>query len=175
MIFDPVRLAIAAIVVAVLAFGGCRIKSYGDGRYDAGKSVVQQDWDAAVARGKAEVERLRIAAGRITVKTETVYVDRIKTIREKGDVIEKRVNVYVPTGSCGLPGGFRLLYDDAATDTVSDAADLADAAPVAAQDVASGVVDNFGTCHENAQRLTSLQDWVLAQCKDNPPPEGCSP
>lgn len=173
MSIDPIKALWIGIVLAVLAFFGWRIHAYGEARYEAGQASVQAKWDKSREKGRKEVERLRAAAGRITLKTETVYVDRIKTIREKGDVIEKRVTVYVPAGSCPLPGGFRLLYDDAATGTVSDAADLADAAPVPAQDVASGVIDNFGTCHETAQRLTSLQDWVVAQCKANPPPEGC--
>lgn len=157
------------VLVAIAA----PIKRYGDGRHADGKAEVQAKWDKSIERGRIRVEELKAAAGRVTVKTETVYVDRIKTIREKGDVIERRIPYYVSADAGDLPGGWRLLHDDAAAGTVSDTADLAHAAPVTAQAAAGAVIDNYGTCHETSQRLTSLQDWVRAQCKVNPPPEGC--
>lgn len=171
---NPIHAAIAALLLAVLSFGGCRIKAYGDARYADGKAAVQKDWDMSREKGRKEIERLRAAASRITLKTEVVYRDRIVTIREKSDAIVQEVPVFVPAGSCELPGGFRLLHDAAAANgPVPDAAAVADAAPVAAQAAATAVFDNYGTCHETAQRLTSLQDWILAQCKANPPAEGC--
>jgi hypothetical protein len=157
-----IKLGAAAVVIILIALFGQR-------RYAAGQAATQKDWDAAIARGQAEIARLQAEAGKITVKTETVYVDRIKTIREKGDEIIRKVPVYVPVGSCDLPGGFRLLHDAAAgNQPLPDPARIADAAPVDAQTVASTVAGNYGTCHETAQRLISLQDWVSGQAKINP-------
>lgn len=170
--YTAVAAALAGLLVIVAI--AVPIKNYGDKRFDAGKADVQAEWDAAVARGKADVERLKTEATKVTVKTETIYVDRIKTIREKGNVIERRIPYYV-AADVDLPGGWRLLHDDAAAGTVSDAADLADAAPVDAQTAAAGVTDNYLTCHETRQQLVSLQDWVYRQCRANPPPEGCGP
>lgn len=171
---DPIKATIAAVVLALLLVGGFKIKRYGDSRFDAGKAAVQKDWDAAVERGRAEIARLKAEAGKVTVKTETVYVDRIKTIREKGDAIVREVPVFVPAGTCELPAGFRLLHDAAAgNQPVPDPSGIAHAAPVDAQTVASTIASNYAAYHETAQRLTSLQDWVAGQCKANPPPEGC--
>lgn len=176
MRLSPLQIAGLVAVLVVLVVTGLRIKAYGDGRYDAGKAAVQKDWDAAVERGRKELARLKAAAGKVTVRTETVYVDRVRTIREKGDAIVREVPVFVPAGSCELPGGFRLLHDAAAADEpVPDPAGIPDAAPVPAQIAATTVTGNYTTCHETAQRLTSLQDWVMGQCKANPPPEGCVP
>lgn len=177
-ILDPLRpyAAIAKWVVLALlvAFISWRIHAYGAAKFKAGQASTQAKWDAAVERGRKEVERLRTAAGKVTVKTETVYVDRVKVIREKGDAIVREVPVFVPAGAAQLPGGFRLLHDAAAAGgPVPEAAGIADAAPVDAQAAASTVTGNYAEFHEVAQRLTSLQDWVLAQCKANPPPEGC--
>lgn len=166
-----IKLGALALLVAAVWW---RVHAYGAARYDAGKAKVQAEWDASVERGRAEVERLRTEAGKVTVKTETVYVDRIKTIREKGDAIVREVPVFVPAGAAELPGGFRLLHDAAASGVaIPAAAGIADAAPVDAQAAAFAVVGNYAEYHVVAQRLISLQDWVTAQCKANPPPEGC--
>jgi Tfp pilus assembly protein PilV len=172
---DPIKAAIAVFLIALLVLAGVQCKRYGDNRHAEGKAEVQAKWDKAVERGRIRVEELRAAAGRVTVKTETVYVDRIKTIREKGDAIIREVPVFVPADSGELPGGFRLLHDAAAAGTVPDPAGIADAAAVPAQTAASTIAGNYLTFHETRQQLVSLQAWVLAQCKANPPPEGCSP
>jgi hypothetical protein len=36
-------------------------------------------------------------------------------------------------------------------------------AAVPAQALAESVVGNYGTCHETAEQLTALQDWIKAQ------------
>lgn len=175
---DPLRpyaeLAKWLVVAIIAGLIWWQLDDYGDRRYGEGQANVQGKWDAAVRRGEQELARLRAEAGKVTIKTETVYVDRIKTIREKGDAIVREVPVFVPADSCDLPGGFRLLHDAAASGgPVPAAAGIADAAPVPAQAATRSVAENYGTCHETAQRLTSLQDWVLEQCKANPPAEGC--
>ena len=153
---------------------------YGSARHAAGKRVgageVQAQWDAARERGRKEVERLKAEAGKVTTVVETKYVDRVVTIREKGDAIVREVPVFVPADSCDLPGGFRLLHDAAAAaGPVPEAAGIADAAPVPAQAATATVAGNYSACHENAARLSSLQEWALAQCLANPPPQGCTP
>ena len=171
---DPIKAAIAAVVAILLALGLWRIHAYGEARYAAGQANVQAKWDKSVERGRKEVERLRAEAGKITVRTEVQYIDRVKVIREKGDAIVREVPVFVPAGSPDLPGGFRLLHDAAAAaGPVPDAAGIPDAAPVPAQAVAATVAGNYAIAHETAARLTALQDWVRQQCMANPPPEGC--
>lgn len=173
---SPLQVIGIAVAVLLIALGIQRLQAYGKARYEAGRAEVQADWDKAKERGRKEIERLQGEAGKVTVKTETVYVDRVRTIREKGDAIVREVPVFIPAGSPDLPGGFRLLHDAAAGgESVPDAADLADAAPVPAQDAASTVAANYAQYLEVAARLTSLQDWVREQCRVNPPPAGCSP
>ncbi len=170
----PWLYAVAAlsVVAGVLLFGHMRERE----GVQKGRQAVQAQWDAAVERGRQEVDRLKAEAGKVTTVVETKYVDRVVTIREKGDAIVREVPVFVPAGSCDLPGGFRLLHDAAAAaGPVPEAAGIPDAAPVSAQAATATVAGNYATCHENTARLTSLQDWVLGQCLVNPPPEGCTP
>lgn len=171
---DPIKAAIAAAILIALGLFGWRIHEYGQSRYEAGKSATQADWDAAVERGRIELERLRTEASKVTVRTETKYIDRVKVIREKGDAIVREVQVFVPADTADLPGGWRLLHDAAAAnDPVPEASGIAHAAGVPAQTAAITVAENYAAAHENAARLTSLQEWVRSQCKANPPPEGC--
>lgn len=174
MSIDPIRAGIALALVAMLALCGWKVHSYGQGRYKAGQASIQAKWDAANVKAQAEIARLREAASKVTVRTETVYVDRIRTIREKGNDIIRNVPVYVPAGSPDLPAGFRVLHDAAAANNPLPASPgIADAAPVSAQAAAATVASNYAIAAENAARLTGLQDWVRQQCMANPPPDGC--
>lgn len=94
--------------------------------YAQGKESVQKDWDASVARGVIEVAKLKEKQSVVTTKVETVYVDRVKTIREKGDVVIQKVTEYIPADSCSLPVGYRLLHDAAAKGVVPDPIDDSD-------------------------------------------------
>ena len=152
------------VALALLAGG----LFYGHTRYNAGQEDVQGKWDAEHARMAAEIADLKTKQGKVTTKVETKYVDRIKTIREKGDVIVREVPVYVPADSCDLPGGFRVLHDAASQGIVPDPADIPDAAPVPAQEAAGTVAGNYSTCLQNAEQLTGLQEWVREQQRLNP-------
>lgn len=131
--------------------------------YLHGKSVVQTEWDESVERGKVLLKDLTKNQGKITTKVETVYVDKVKVIHEKGKTIIKEVPVFVGKDECSLSGGFRLLHDAAASSTIPDPTKIPNAAPVSAQAVARTVTENYTTCHETAERLKSLQLWVTQQ------------
>lgn len=109
------HLIMAAAVVMVLWWA-----------YAAGKESVQKDWDASVARGLIEVAKLKEKQVVVTTKVETVYLDRVTTVKEKGDVIVKQVPVYIPADSCALPAGYRILHDSAAKGVVPDSLDGVD-------------------------------------------------
>lgn len=148
---------------------------YGKFKYHQGAASVQTQWDAAVERGKVVVEDLKKNQGKTTTRVETVTVEKIKTIKEKGDVIVKQVKVFVPDGSCDLPGGFRLLHDAAAANTIPDASRADDAAPVPAQTAATTIAENYTTCNAAIADLEGLRTWVreqeqlyLDQCKAEP-------
>lgn len=96
------------------------------------------------------------------VEKEAAAQVQIRTITK---TTIKEVPIYVKTTDCPVPGRFRVYYDAAANGVLPDPAAIPDAAPAALADVASTTATNFGTCHEIAQRLTSLQEWVRAQAE----------
>lgn len=140
------------------------------GRYqkEQGREEVRAEWAASVEKGKAEVERLTKEAGKVTVRVETKYVDRVKTIREKGETIVQKVPVYVPAGLPDLPAGWRLLHDHAAAGTVPGPSEAADGAPVPPETAAATVAANYTQCLAVAEQLTGLQEWVNEQKRLSP-------
>lgn len=141
---------------------------YGHTRYSAGQADVQVKWDESITRGKAEVERLKAEAGKVTIRVETKYIDRIKTIREKGDTIVQVREVFVPVDSGYLSGGFRLFYDAAIQGAVPDPAGIPDAAAVPIADVADTHAHNAKLCRIAYATVEGLQEWVNEQKRLNP-------
>lgn len=97
------------------------------------------------------------------------YVDRVETIRLKGDTIIKEVPRYVTVAAdaaCTVPAGFVRLHDAAATGAMLDPhPGDPDAAPsgVPLSAVAGTVAGNYATGHANNAQLTALQDTLRAQ------------
>lgn len=155
--------ALPYVLGALLAWGAY------EWAYSRGEANTQAKWDESVKRGEAEVGRLKSEAGKITVRTETKYVEVERVVKVKGDTIIRQVPVYVSRDLPDLPGGFRRVHDAAANQSpLPESPGDDDGAPVAPQTVAATVADNYLTCHRNAARLTALQGWVTEQYNLNP-------
>lgn len=131
--------------------------------YDLGRDHKQLEWDAAIARGTALVNDLKAQANAVTTVTETVYVDRVQTITEKGKIIREQIPIYIPSDSAYLPGGFRLLHDAAASNTIPSPTGIPDAAPVGVAEATATITGNYEACLKNSLTLESLQTWVRKQ------------
>jgi hypothetical protein len=142
---------ILAILLAVLAIAG---GSFVFGvRYQSGQEAKAQErrWVEQMDR-QTEMANESYATGlKLGAKLKKVRTQTIEVIKE--------VPVYVPSDSCDLPAGWRLLHDAAATGN-PPAPVGSDAAPVPAQDAASTVIENYGTCREDQERLRALQEYV---------------
>lgn len=151
----PYRLlALAALGIALFGFGWIK-----------GASHVQTQWDAATAVQQQAQAQLQIQQAEATVQVVTQYVDRIQIVREKGDTLIQEVPVYVPIqadAACTVHRGFVSLHDAAAAGELPQSARDADAPAegLALSAVAATVVSNYQTCHENAEQLKALQDWI---------------
>lgn len=151
------HLIMAAAVVMVLWWA-----------YAAGKESVQKDWDAAVARGVIEVAKLKEKQVVVTTKVETKYIDRVKTIREKGDAIEVVREVFVPADSGNIGGGFRLFYDATLTGAIPESASITDAAAIPLADLADTIAINHERCLIAYATTEGLQEWIREQQRLNP-------
>lgn len=151
----PYRLlALAALCIAVFSFGWLK-----------GTSHVQAQWDAATAAQQQAQAQAQTRQAETTVQVVTQYVDRIQVVREKGDTLIQEVPVYVPVqadAACTVHRGFVSLHDAAAAGELPEPSRDPDAPAegLALSAVAATVVTNYQTCHENAEQLKALQDWI---------------
>lgn len=134
---------------------------YGHWRYEAGRTKAEAACKAREAAAAEAAKAIEEKQAQETVRVETVYVDRVRTVYQRGKDIVKQVPVFVHDSD--LSGGFRVFYDASVRGVVPDAASVADAAPVPATDVAATTADNFTVCRATAAQLSALQEWVQTQ------------
>lgn len=139
--------------------------AYGFYQFRAGKVEVQRAWDLSAEIDKAMIDNLQVQQEKVTVRTVVEYVDRVKTVKEKGDTIVKKIPVYIPArDNCQLPGGFRLLHDSAAIGSpLPGSSNGINAASVGVAEAARTIAGNYSSCHITAARLIALQEWVRGQ------------
>lgn len=128
-------------------------------RYSAAVSRAEKAEARAAAYDKA------LAQSETNVITVTEYVDRVRTVRERGETIIKEVPVYVTQEAddrCDVPAGFVWLHDDAAENTPRNHAGNPDARAegIELSTVAATVAGNYAICHENAEQLKALQQYI---------------
>ncbi|WP_405124898.1 hypothetical protein [Ralstonia pseudosolanacearum] len=135
---------------------------------------LAHSYDAAIDRADTAERtaadlRTQLKGAQGSTVTVTQYVDRVQTIRLKGDTIIKEIPRYVPVqadASCVVPRGFVRLHDGAAAGAVPDpGAGDADAAPsgVALSAVAGTVTANYTDSQANSEQLAHLQQLLRDQ------------
>ena len=128
----------------------------------------QAEWKAKVAALQVEIAKKETISANITTEVITKYVDRIKIVKEKGNVIIKEIPTYITKtddAKCVVPNGFVVLHDSASRNEVPDTARIVDerASKIKISGVAETVGENYNTYHEVAEQLKSLQKWVRDQ------------
>jgi len=136
-------------------------------------AYTQHQITAARADAAAEVTRANDLAGQLKAakadtRIVTHYVDRVRTVTERGATIVQKVPVYVPqtvVAGCTVNRGFVRLLDAAATSVdlpaAASAAD-ASAAGIGLDAVAGSVVGNYTQANATREQLIALQAWVRA-------------
>lgn len=134
--------------------------------YMEGKAASNQDQLAdQLASAQQDLEDYRentAEVNKLAAKRREAAV-RIQTVTKE---LIREVPVRVPADACPLPGGWRLQHDEAAAGTPPDptAPSGADGDPVAAQEAAITVTENYGQYHDLADRHVRLQQYVRQQC-----------
>lgn len=148
------RLAISAAISIALAGAGWKC-------YTMGKEAVQVAWDAeraanAIAAAEAQ-KKAQLTADSVAEKVaKSARRDRVvyRTITKEVAHVQN---------DCPASANFRVLHDSAATATMPDFSSAgADAASVAAKDVAETVIENYEACQDSIRRLNALQEIIRA-------------
>ena len=125
-------------------------------------------WNAKINELKLELAAKETQSVEITTKIITKYVDRVKIVKETGDVIIKEIPKYITTiddSKCTIPNGFVMLHNSAASNELPDSSrDFnAGASEIKISGVATIVIENYNTYYQLAEQLKSLQSWVKEQ------------
>lgn len=119
---------------------------------------------------RAEIQRVEKESKEATARVESEYKLKLAETKQKGDTIVKYVDKYITKESdsrCAIPNNFVILHDSAAHSKVPDASRLTDESPsgITLSTTAKTVTENYGTCQETRDQLSSLQKWVREQQK----------
>jgi hypothetical protein len=140
------------------------------GVYLSGGISNEASWREKVAEMELAVAKKEAESSEATTKVVTKYVETVKIVKEKGDVIIKEVPKYITKESdakCVIPNAFVVLHDSASKNEIPDTARLADerASATKLSTVTETVVGNYSICHQNAEQLKALQTWIKEQEK----------
>jgi hypothetical protein len=140
------------------------------GAYFYGGYGVQSAWQARVAELEAKVKVAEEKSQQVNKVIETKVVERIKVVKENVYVnreIIKEVAGKQLDASCSLPKSTISLHDSASRNEVAGRAAATDGTPseVKASQLLDRVVENYGSCHENAAKLEAWQEWYKEQKK----------
>jgi hypothetical protein len=140
------------------------------GAYLFGGHNVQQAWLARVAELEAKVKIAEEKSQQVNTVIETKIVTKVKVIKENVYVnreIIKEVAGKQLDASCSLPRSTVSLHDSASRNEVAERAAATDGTPseVKASQLLDRVVENYGSCHENAAKLEAWQEWYREQKK----------
>jgi hypothetical protein len=140
------------------------------GAYFYGGHGVHQAWLAKVAELEAKVKIAEEKSQQVNTVIETKVVTKIKVVKENVYVnreIIKEVAGKQLDSSCSLPKSTVSLHNSASRNEVAERAAATDGTPseVKASQLLDRVVENYGSCHENAAKLEAWQEWYREQKK----------
>ena len=118
-------------------------------------------------------ERVRVAeekSQQVNTVIETKIVEKIKVVKENVYInreIVKEVAGKQLDAQCTLPRSTISLHDSASRNEVPQRSAATDGTPsgVEASRLLDRVIENYGACNENAEKLKAWQEWYRAQQK----------
>jgi hypothetical protein len=140
---------ISALIIAAYFYGGVEYRQMIAELKNKVAVAEQQSKDANVALEKKTKEKVQVIK-------ETVYVNKTIIKETAGRQIDSQ---------CVLPRSAVGLHNSASANQVSRGPESTDGTPsaVKASELLETVVDNYGACHENAEKLRGWQEWYRTQ------------
>jgi len=140
------------------------------GSYLFGSYGTEMAWRERVAELEAKVKVAEEKSQQVNTVIETKIVEKIKIVKENVYVnreIIKEVAGKQLDAQCTLPKSTVVLHDSASRNEVPERAAATDGTPsgVEASRLLDRVVENYGACHENAEKLRMWQEWYREQKK----------
>jgi len=146
----PAELAgVVALVIAAYFYGGVSYR----------EQVAEMKQRVRIAEEKSQ---------QVNTVIETKIIEKIKVVKENVYItreIVKEVAGQQLDAQCSLPQSTISLHDSASRNEVPQRAAATDGTPsgVEASRLLDRVIENYGACHENAEKLKAWQQWYNNQ------------
>ena len=116
-------------------------------------------------------QRVRIAEERsqkVNTVIETKVIEKVKVVKQNVYITREIVRDTAGQqldAQCSLPRSTVSLHDSASLNQVPQRAAAVDGTPsgVEASQLLDRVIENYGACHENAEKLKAWQEWYREQ------------
>ena len=118
-------------------------------------------------------QRVRIAEERsqqINTVIETKIIEKVKVVKQNVYITREIVRDTAGQqldAQCSLPRSTVSLHDSASGNEIPNRAAAVDGTPsgIEASRLLDRVIENYGACHENAEKLRAWQEWYRDQKK----------
>ena len=118
-------------------------------------------------------QRVRIAeeqSQKVNTVIETKIIEKVKVVKQNVYITREIVRDTAGQqldGQCSLPRSTVSLHDSASGNEIPSRAAAVDGAPsgIEASRLLDRVIENYGACHENAEKLRAWQEWYREQKK----------
>jgi hypothetical protein len=153
-------IALGVIVLGIIL----ALSAVARGVYKAGWNARDRDFaEYKTKQAEKTVETIR-EVEKIVVEVETKYVDRIKTVKVKGDTIVKEVPVYVTKdddAACELRVGFVRVHDAASRNQPAEPAAESDRAAggIALSEATAVIADNYAKAYVWREQVLGWQEF----------------
>jgi hypothetical protein len=116
-------------------------------------------------------QRVRIAeqqSQQVNRVIETKIIEKVKVVKQNvyitREIVRDTAGRQLDT-QCSLPRSTVSLHDSASLNQVPDRAAAVDGTPshIEASRLLDRVIENYGACHENAEKLRAWQEWYREQ------------
>jgi hypothetical protein len=138
------------------------------GSYLWGGTSVEHKWQARVTELEQKLQAAEQRSQEVNTVIQERVVEKIKVIKQNvyvnQEIIRETAGAQLDA-NCSLPKSSIVLHDSASQNQVPDRAAATDGTPsgIEASRLLETVIENYGACHENAERLRALQQWYLEQ------------
>jgi hypothetical protein len=116
-------------------------------------------------------QRIRIAeekSQQVNTVIETKIIEKVKVVKENVYITREIVRDTAGRqldAQCSLPRSTVSLHDSASLNEIPNRAAAVDGTPsgIEASRLLDRVIENYGACHENAEKLKAWQEWYREQ------------
>jgi len=116
-------------------------------------------------------QRVRIAeeqSQKVNAVIETKIIEKVKVVKQNVYITREIVRDTAGRqldAQCSLPRSTVSLHDSASGNQVPQRAAAVDGTPsgIKASQLLDRVIENYGACHENAEKLKAWQEWYREQ------------